>query len=275
MKRLSEEQISEAIHLYTAGGLSYKKIGDRFGVSDNSIRGLLKRRGVTPRTLSESHRRIECNHGYFGQMLDEQRAYWIGFLLADGGITKRSYGQTNRVTCRLAPCDIGHLRKLLSALGSGHKITDVGHQGVQLSISSSEMVQDLSKHHVSPRKSANHQFSKAIPENLLKHYFRGYFDGNGGISRHRSSKWSINCAAGENFLIAFRDWIGGQIGGHPAKISFADGIHRIAWAGTHRCREILDLMYHDASIYLERKMLKYEQVVNDAESSSRTSYNRK
>lgn len=276
VKRLTLAEVDEAERLYTVENLSFAKIGKRLGVSDVAIRNQLVKRNVAIRSLSESHRKIPCNHKYFGEPLDEDRAYWIGFLLADGGITEKKYGQTDRVTVRLAKVDLPHLEKLASALESEHKITTLSEEGsVQFSVSSSEIVDDLSRYKVIPRKSACHCFSDQIPDSLLRHYFRGYFDGNGGISQHSRSKWAINCAAGDHFLIAFRDWIASHLGGHPATISFRDGIHRMAWSGTHRCREILDLMYADATVFLDRKMEKYNQIVKDADFSPRKSYNRR
>lgn len=272
-KRLTRQEVDAAICMYTKDGLSCAKIGATLGVSDVAIRNQLKNNGVDIRSISQARRSIPCNHQYFSQPLDERRAYWIGFMLADGCVNEKRYGQTAGIYARLTSGDRHHLEKLAIDLGSKHKIIEV--EGcAQLAISSAELADGLIRYGVVPRKSAQHQCSPLIPDSLLPHYFRGYFDGNGGISRHLRSRWSISCSAGEHFLTAFRDWISGQIGGHPAKISFRDGIHRMAWAGTHRCREILDLMYQDADVYLDRKMLLYGEIVRDAEASPRQSYNR-
>ncbi|MDY7116604.1 hypothetical protein RAN53_09600 [Halomonas sp. SSL-5] len=273
-KRLSPEEVSMALSLYADEGLSFAQVGERLGVSGTAIRNQVKKHGAASRSLSEARRSVACNHGYFDEPMDEERAYWIGFLLADGGVTEKKYRQTAAVTVRLAGIDRPHLEKLAAALGSGHKIIDVD-GCVQFSVSSAELVDDLAKFEVVPRKSAQHRFSSRIPDAMLPHYFRGYFDGNGGLSRHARSRWSINIAAGEHFLLAFRDWLHQHLGGHPAAIRHSGGIHRLAWSGTHRCREILDLMYRDATVYLDRKMEKYRELVSEADASSRTAYNRR
>lgn len=276
--RLNQEQISEAITLYQ-GGMPFEAVGEKFGVSGNAIRGLLFRRGIKARTLSQAKRRVPCNHNYFDEPLDEERSYWIGFILADGSISEKKYGRTAGLTVRIAEVDRGHLCKLAKALGSKHKITHVvegaGHASVQFRVSSSEIAESLIRYNVLPRKSADHAFSELIPPHLLKHYFRGYFDGNGGISRHKRSLWTINCCSSHRFLTRFVQWIGEQIGGHDAPVYMGDGIHRVNWSGTHRCREILDLMYKDATVYLDRKMEMYEAVCTESKASSRGPYNRK
>lgn len=278
MKKLTPEQIEEAIALY-GEGLSFKLIGEKFGVSAQAMRGLLSRRGVAVRSLSQARRVIACNHNYFNEPLDEARAYWIGFILADGNLTEKTYGRTRQLSVALAIEDVGHIEKLRTALKSGHAITTTKLDGVDrvviLRISSSEIFEALLRYGVEPKKSARHKFSEHIPQHLLKHYFRGYFDGNGGLSRHKASKWSMSNCASHEFLVAFVDWVGRQIGGHSALIALRDGIHKVAWSGTHRCHEILDLMYKDATVFLDRKMALYLELCKEADSSNRGAYNRR
>jgi len=276
MNKLTTYQITESIALYE-NGMSFKAIGNLFGVSDNAIRGLLNRRGLVSRTLSQSRRTLACNHNYFNEPLDESRAYWIGFILADGSVNEKCYGRTTQLSIALADKDHAHLEKFKNAIASEHKIITVdyktGHLGARLSISSSELVDSLSKFNIFPNKSANQLFSDLIPHHLLPHYFRGYFDGNGSISRHQSSKWAISNVSSESFLKSFLTWVYDNTHASLPPIGFSYGIWRVGWAGTHRCKEILDLMYKDASIYLDRKKTLYDDICHDAESSNRTIYN--
>ena len=278
MTRLTSDQVNEAIQLYKSG-LSYQQISPKFGVSAQAIRGLLSRRGLQARTLSKSKRKLDCNHQFFNEPLDEVRAYWIGFILADGTITEKSYGITKQIAVGLSIVDIGHIEKLKKALKSDHKIILSKLNGevniATLRISSSELSDGLQKYSIEPRKSAKHKFSYLIPPNLLKHYFRGYFDGNGGISRHKQSKWKISNCASEDFLNQFSLWLESKIGGHRASIKFSDGINRISWSGTHRCKEILAEMYDEANIFLDRKMALYQEICKDSKNSNRGSYGRK
>ena len=275
-RRPTPDEISHALFLYSDCGYSFDKAGAEIGVSGTAIRNHAKKQGVTSRSLSEAKRTVACDHEYFSGDLNEEKAYWIGFILADGCLTDKKYGVTQRLTVRLAACDLGHLVKLRESLGSDHTISTVEDgRSCQFSVSSSEMFNDLCFYGCTPNKSATQKVSKNIPDNMLKHFYRGYFDGNGSISPHKASKWSVNCVSSESFLTSFRDWVSSQIGGNPARIGFSYGIHRIAWSGTHRCREILDLIYKDAVIYLDRKMDKYLQIVRDSDSSPRGAYNRK
>ena len=88
MARLTEPQIKEAIEGYRSG-LSLVATGTLVGVSGTAISSLMKRMGIERRTLSESKRTLACNHEYFNEPLDEERAYWLGFILADGSVSDR------------------------------------------------------------------------------------------------------------------------------------------------------------------------------------------
>lgn len=277
MSRLTTVEIEAAITKYREG-LSLMEVSRLFGVSDTAIRGLLTRRGVVCRTLSESHRVLDCNHNYFDEPMDEARAYWIGFILADGTILEKSYGRTSQISISLAEKDRDHLEKFKTSLQSGHKIITTKHAGglcARFSVSSAEMVASLDRFGVVPRKSAVQVFSELIPVVLLKHYFRGYFDGNGCIARNYSSKWTINNVSSEAFLSRFLDWIDAHIDGHRPSIRLSCGVHRVAWSGTHRCKEILDLLYSGATVFLDRKKALYDAVCSDASASPRSAYNRR
>lgn len=275
---LQENEIAKVIEMYESG-MSLAATGKAFGISGQAVNGLLTRRGIKKRTLSQAARTLECNHSFFDQPMDEIRAYWIGFILADGSVSEQAYGRTKALSIVLKHGDRGHLEKFKKALGAQHKIIPVshktGHKGARLAISSSEMVDALAEYNIEPRKSADQKFSENIPPDLLRHYFRGYFDGNGGIARHHSSKWIIYNTSSKGFLERFVKWTVDEVGGHSAEVSFSDGIHRVSWTGTHRCKEILDLMYHGANVSLDRKASLYERVCYDAKHSGRGPYNRR
>lgn len=278
MTRLTDSQVIEAVRLY-GSGLSFSAVGKMMGVSGTAIGNMLKRRGIPTRTVSQARRTIQCDHHYFDSPIDEARAYWIGFILADGYVTEKRYGQTRRLAIRLADADRGHLEKFKAAIGSGHKIisvtgSDNSESSCQFSVSSAEMVESLARYGVVPRKSAKQTVPDRIPEGMLAHFYRGYFDGNGGICRSKSSKWQISNCASHEFLDQFNSWLHSQLDGHHASIKHYDGIHRSAWAGTHRCLEILSTMYDGASIFLDRKMALYKELRSDAKASSRGPYNR-
>ena len=52
---------------------------------------LLDKYEIPRRTLSVANRKYSVNHSYFKQIDDCEKAYWLGFLYADGFVTAGNY----------------------------------------------------------------------------------------------------------------------------------------------------------------------------------------
>ena len=84
MWKLNVAQKAAAVNSYITGETP-DSIGARLGVSGVAIRGIVQRRGVKMRSLSEAQRRIPLNQDAFAHSSPDV-AYWVGFLMADGSI---------------------------------------------------------------------------------------------------------------------------------------------------------------------------------------------
>ena len=133
-----------------------------------------------------------------------------------------------------------------------------------------KMYYDLIKQGCHPRKSLDMIFpgKEIVPDNLLKHFLRGYVDGDGYIgidfiSRKDGSirvkgRMSITCGDA-NFiydLIKTAQWP--EMTLQEDKRSSAKSME---WTG-EKCFNILTFLYEDAHIYLDRKYEKYIELKN-------------
>ena len=82
-----------------------KKVAESFGVSLRPIKRILKKNN-----LELTNRRFNVNHSYFRVIDSEEKAYWLGFLFADGCIRKNKTG--SQVVLKLSTKDENHLIKL-------------------------------------------------------------------------------------------------------------------------------------------------------------------
>lgn len=139
---------------------------------------------------------IQCNDNFFEKIDNELKAYWLGFLYADGCVLfysdKSSTGSTvntNRITLSMHERDIEHLRNWLVALESKSNILRKAKSGrekvyVYSVINSEKMCKDLIKQGCLQTKSLKLKFPtvEQVPIDLQRHFIRGYFDGDGCIS---------------------------------------------------------------------------------------------
>jgi len=221
--------------------------------------------GIILRYLRESkaietdrlYRKYEYNKLFFKIIDNEEKAYWLGFLYADGNVSDRE------VRINLNSRDRNHLEKFLQSIEGNNTIED----GIQnsfgtitnysrVSINSIEMIRDLTKLGCIPRKSQILKYpnEEQVPKYLINHFIRGYLDGDGSIIISSKNQWSIGILGTELFLKGLKEelLIDNEIGfdkrnGHPY-LNFGGNLHVL---------EILSCLYENSKIYLDRKYNRY------------------
>lgn len=264
--------IHKVINLYNSG-LSLAKIAEGCGSSVSKVNWILKKNNVKLRSLSESHIVKKANYNFFERIDSEGKAYWLGFLYADASVTHNSLKLT------LHPKDIGHLEKLKKSLESTHNIFfDRGYP--RFAISNKKMYQDLVKNGCCERKTFLITFPdrKILPENLVRHFIRGYFDGDGSINYSKHSKynytlWKFEICSNHTFLKNFKsEFI--KLSGVQTECELYKEKRRPTEIfyfkiGSQTCKNlslIYHFLYNDSSIFLDRKKQKFEEItklIND------------
>lgn len=141
-----------------------------------------------------------------------ESCYWAGFLAADGWVHKDNYS----LGCELSIKDSDHLEKLKVFLNSNadiktrtRKMFNKNIKSAYVSIYSVDLVRDL-KHNfnIKPKKSLTYN-PPQLPEDLIRHFIRGYFDGDGCIRWHKCNKTpKLNICSGSKPLL---EWVKNKI----------------------------------------------------------------
>lgn len=223
-----------------------------------------------------------CNYNYFSNIDSEEKAYWLGFISADGWINKNKSTGSSVLGIELQYGDISHLKKFNKCINGNYQISDrwrscslspykkKNHTCV-LRIFSIEMYNDLLKLGINNNKSYSFNIP-SISQEYESAYFRGYFDGDGWISVPRSMKSDINdgyfkCGFGgaakeymlqlQNLLLknGIKCTIHKEEKDNYATFWRIDILH-----SNNNIYHFLDWMYLDANIYLERKYRIYKQI---------------
>jgi len=105
-------------------------------------------------------------------------AYWAGFILADGNVTRNS----SLLQIALNKADESHLLKFCQAIELEGELTP-DNSCVRMSVSGKHICHSLADNFgVYPRKSNMCVFPEQIPQHLWSHFIRGVFDGDGSVS---------------------------------------------------------------------------------------------
>lgn len=229
---------------------------------------ILKKNNIPRRSLSASHK-LPVDSDFFHTIDTEDKAYWLGFMYADGYITKRGKRMTMGVS--LQDSDSDHLESFKKSLHSEHKIghyvntsgcsKNIGSPYCSLTIVDSQLVSDLERHGVFYNKSKILQFptSDVVPNKLLHHFIRGYFDGDGSV--YGSVKAPCASFDGtESFMGQLLETLRKPLGTN-AHIHKDHSIYCIKLGGRNVITKLFNYMYKDATVFLGRKKLKFEEII--------------
>ena len=95
-RRLTHQEKTELFAKYETGKYTAVDLAKEYPVSSTAISALLKRHGYKSKTQSELQRKYEVNESFFDVIDTEEKAYFLGFLYADG------YNNTDRNSVNLS-----------------------------------------------------------------------------------------------------------------------------------------------------------------------------
>ena len=209
------------------------------------------------RTSAETSKKYYCNEFYFNKIDHPEKAYWLGFLIADGYIeSKRKYGN-QKFGITLAEKDMIHLQKfnncldstypLLKYIGSGYNPNGIY---VKLLITSQQIVNDLKKYGICEQKTKICKIPPNIPVKYMKDFIRGYIDGDGSIYIDTTTnQLRLSITGTYNLLYGINQFLGTN-----NKISFVkNDIYELKFGGNKKCLEIFEQLYYKDCLCLERK----------------------
>lgn len=195
------------------------------------------------------------NHNYFDVIDTEPKAYWLGFLMADGCVKDRVRTGSMQLSVHLSCKDESHLMMFRSAIEADAKNIHRHAKSVRLVLSSDVLCESLIRHGCVPRKSLILRFPQIV-SNLERHFVRGYFDGDGSASIHKHTLF-ITFVGTEDFLTGVK-----RVMGITRKLIKHGNIYSLMVNGREVACRVGQLMYEGASIYLPRKKEVFDSGMN-------------
>ena len=235
--------------------------------------------------------KYDVNDCFFETIDTEQKAYILGFIYADG------YNSGYRLQMSQLIQDVDILYQIKEAMESEHPITkglnNAKHEIATLNINRKCICEDLTKLGAIKNKSLILTFPSfdIVPEHLMHHFIRGYFDGDGcvwdgkekiylvknykgpGYRYKKVHNVKFNVTGSIDFITGLQNYLINKLGFSKTKLSQKkedSGWRTMEYSGRRQLKKFHDYIYKDATIYGHRKKETFNKIICalDEKSSS-------
>lgn len=258
-----EEHKNEIINEYVNNKKSADVICKQYNCDGSSIIRHLREWDIPIRnSASDRYNNLyNVNVHYFDNIDTEHKAYWVGYIFADAHISKSKYLMFG---CSIQDIDI--LQKVQIDLSSNYPIGRNKDGNPILNICSKHIGQTLLNMGFTHNKSYEVDFAKIvthIPKDLLHHFVRGMFDGDGSIRYY-----DYNYAKGYQYHFGYTglkevcEFVADFLKLKTKIIKERDtNTYTLKTANAPMIKYIYNILYKGATIYCKRKYDIFQEVL--------------
>ncbi len=248
-------------------GKSSVYIAKEINVSPSTITRYLHKNNIQLRGPSYMHRKYEIDEYFFEKIDTSEKAQILGVWMADGWNCDKKRSSY----LALAEEDTEYLEKINKVLKYNKPIeiyqTAPGFKKNQktarISIYNKKISNDLASKGCNGNKTENLIFPKPeiVPEYLLSHFVRGYFEGDGWTTKHKSSTCSTAGICGtEAFCLGIQKVLKEKLKITSTVFNISNKCSKVSFSKRKFVIDFLNWIYCDAPFVMERKFRKYNEI---------------
>ena len=223
------------------------------------------------------NKKYKFNRNYFNKINTSKKAYWLGYLYADGYLINTNKTKGIRLTSK----DYELIKKFKINISSNHIIRKTIVNDVNyyfLVIYSKLITKQLTNQGIETNKSFIIKFPK-LNKPLIRHFIRGYFDGDGSFSYYYAKQYcknkfgqikkytsknlkgifSIACAS-LTFITKIRDILNSEIKSNRQKFNKINNCYILTYDGKNQLKRLFDYLYKGNKVCLLRKKIKFQKI---------------
>lgn len=277
MKKITDKEKMEIVEKYKSNKYNFSDIGKLHKISSTTVSKIIKSEQIENNIMyRKKKRKYTLNENYFDVIDTEHKAYFLGLLYADGC----NYEKKNVIYLKLQEKDKEILEKFNLAIESNRPLGFIkkkkeSHQNsFVLSISSNLMSKKLAELGCFQKKSLTLKFptEEQVPNHLIRHFIRGYFDGDGSFTKYKDSKRDYYRMTVSIIGTIYFTTILKEIIKHKLNINCNLRIRKgkedkttrnLIFGGKNICEKFLNWIYNDCTFYLNRKYQKFQNCINN------------
>ena len=280
-KKISNELEEIIIKNYSNGKSPYwmiKNIEELKDKSPSTIYDVLKRLGIkSHRNFNLTNeqriarRKYNVNDDYFEIINSDDKAYFLGFIYADGYITTTE----DKIGINISNKDIEILEKFKEFTNAESPIKlyqqkqgyNIGEYYARIIITSKKMKEDLIKHGVYENKTEKIKFPTTIDKQFYHSFIRGYFDGDGCITygatlKNGTKAFNVKIVGTKSFLESINEILGTNVKLIKRYKNRDVDNYTITICGNSQLKRVLGKLYYNSTVHMKRKHDKYLELLN-------------
>lgn len=241
--------------------LNYTELAKKYNITRPTVRAYAKRLGLH-KGNTKRLKKHTLDVSYFDVIDTPNKAYVLGFIYADGCNTRQG------LQIGIQEEDKEVLDFIKDELNISNDLRYIKPYKLhwkpkwEISIKSVDFSNSLTKVGCPPAKSLLLKFPDFIPESLISHFIRGYFDGDGSVTISKKGYFAISFISGsEDFINGLNEFLYRKTG-HLLNI-YKGKAYSIQTGKKEAIKAILKLIYKDSTFSMRRKYEKAALLLTD------------
>lgn len=244
----------------------FENISSKLSVSRRSVSRVLKESGIN--TCLKN--RYTLSEDFFETIDSEEKAYWLGFIYADGYV-----GDDRFNNLVLSSIDKEHIVKFKETIKfTGQlRVGSGGYPGsgenLIINFSSAKMTSDLRNKGLYPGKSTTMESFPELEDFLIRHFIRGYFDGDGSVYSSRNTSYhkgkmyeyqipTVSIIGTKPFIEELSNHL---VFKNRIRKSKSKNMVYLEYSKKEDIPNIFQYLYNDSTVYMERKFNKFKELL--------------
>lgn len=272
-KKLNQQEIANIIKTYSSGK-TIEQISEQYPhATAGAVNYHLRKAGIT----RGNGKQVTLLHDYFETIDSEAKAYFLGLIAADGSAMKRKRsknGYSHIIRLELMVSDKYIIEALKNELGSNLKVRDYkssnNREGwkekhnAYIAFHSKKMFNDLNKYGIGINKTINLKHLPNLNEKMMRHFIRGFFDGDGTVytasSKYKKPRPIFGFYGTYEFITSLQDYLINKLKVSKRKVIKQKdaNVSFVTYSTIEDIQNFYKYIYEDATIYLHRKKEKFD-----------------
>jgi hypothetical protein len=248
----------EILSMYNDSKVTIQQLSVKFNIPRRQFNHYFNYHNIPIRKMNRTY---DLNENYFNKIDNLEKAYFLGLLYADGWVIEKT-GYIGIALVEETPNLLENLNKSIKSSRPIKKYngkTSIGYY-FRLDLNSFELLNDLKNHGISQNKTFSLKFPATVPKELLPHFIRGVYDGDGsGSYKDKPIRDYFGFLGTKEFCIGLQYVLNSELTlSEKVNINKHKNIFSLRYSNKEDIKKLYNYIYKDKnSFYLKRKFDKF------------------